>query len=127
MSTGAVPLTIGLALQACATPAPPPFGPISETQRHGYREQPHGEGAYTLLAVAPFNASAADARAVWERRAEELCPAGVSKRIIFRADKRESMGAAHYIEGGAGIASRSTQAFEVEGYVYCEANPGLDG
>jgi hypothetical protein len=121
--TVAALLTTGLllGLQACVTPAPPPYGPISETQPHGYRERAHEEGAYTLLAVAPFNASAADARAIWERRAQELCPEGVSKRIIFRADKKEIMGGAYYVAGGAGIASRSPRAFEVEGYVYCQA------
>lgn len=122
-STSAALLTSGLlllGLAACATPKPPVYGPISDTEPYGYRDRPNGEGAYTVLAKVPPHSSAAEARTFWERRAQELCPAGVSKQIVFRTERKESMLPAGYVYGGAGLSSRSTLAFEVEGYVYCK-------
>lgn len=121
--TTAALLTLGLllGLEACATPKPAAYGPIGEAEPYGYRDRSNGDGSYTLLTVAPAHSSVAEAQAFWERRAQELCPAGASKRIIFRAERKENMSPAGYVYGGAGLSSRATRAYEVEGYLYCNA------
>jgi hypothetical protein len=107
-------------LQACATPAPMAYGPISETVPHGYRDRPNRDGGHTVLVVAPPHTPVQEARAFWDRRAAELCPAGVAKAIVFRTDRKEIMAPAGYVQGGAGFSSRTPQAHEIEGYVYCK-------
>jgi hypothetical protein len=117
-------LALLLGLQACAAPKPPAYGPMSDTAPYGYRERSDSEGAYTLLSVVPAHSSASEARSFWERRAQELCPAGISKQIIFRSERKEALSPAGYVQGGAGLSSRATLAYEVEGYVYCSAPSG---
>jgi hypothetical protein len=116
-------LALGLlfGVEACATPKPAAYGPIGDAEPYGYKDRSNGDGSYTLLAVVPANSSVAEARAFWERRAQELCPTGVSKRIIFRAERKENMTPAGYVYGGTGFSSRMTRAYEVEGYLYCTA------
>lgn len=119
-------LALGLlwASEASSKPKPLAYGPIGEDAAYGYRERPNGENAYTLLIVAPRWSSIAEATAMWERRASDLCPAGVAKRIIFRSDRKERYVAAGYVYGSVGVSSRAPGAFEVEGYLYCKAGPG---
>ena len=117
----AAALLVTAGLQGCATPAPPVYGPISDTVRFGYRDRPNTDGGHTLLVVMPAHSGLADARAFWDRRAGELCPGGVAKRNIFRADRRELMAPAGYVHGSVGIGSRVAAGYEVEGYVYCNA------
>lgn len=109
-----------LSLQACATPKPFVYGPISEAEPYGYRDRPSSDGGRTLAVIVPAHSSLAEAKAAWERRALELCPGGISKRIIFRAERKEFMAGAAYVYRGIGSSSRSTTAHEVEGYVYCK-------
>ena len=116
-------LTAAGAAGACATPPPPVYGPISDTVRFGYRDRPNPDGGHTLLVVMPAHSGPADARVFWDRRAEELCPGGVAKRIIFRSDRKELMTPAGYVHGGAGVGMRVPTGHEVEGYVYCKAVP----
>ena len=120
--TGVALLALGaaLSLQACATPEPVAYGPIGETARYGYKDRPNPDGGHTLLVVMPPHAALAEARAFWDRRAEELCPGGVAKRNVFRAERKEAMLPAGYVHNGAGVSSRATMAHEVEGYVYCK-------
>jgi hypothetical protein len=113
-----------LALQACATPAPPVYGPIADKVVYGYRDHPSGDGGHTVLAVVPAHSSLKEAQAFWDRRAGELCPGGVAKRIVFRSERKEFMSAAPYVYSGTGFSSRATTAFEVEGYVYCKPPGG---
>lgn len=113
-------LAMALSLGACATPKPPVYGPISDTAPYGYKERSNPDGGYTLLAIVPAHSSVAEALSFWDKRAQELCPAGASKRNIFRSDRKEFLSRAGYVYGGAGISSRSTQAYEVEGYLYCK-------
>ena len=109
---------------ACVTPEPPVYGPISDTVRFGYKDRPNPDGGHTLLVVMPAHAALPDGRIFWNRRAEELCPAGVSKRNIFRSDRREHMAPAGYVHGSVGVGMRVPVGYEIEGYVYCkEAAP----
>ena len=105
---------------ACATPPPPVYGPISDTVRFGYRDRPNPDGGHTLLVVMPAHSGLGEARAFWDRRAEELCPGGVAKRNVFRSDRREYMAPAGYVHGSVGFGARVPAGFEVEGYVYCK-------
>lgn len=109
-----------LSLGACATPKPPVYGPIGDAEPYGYKDRANPDGGYTLLAIVPPHSSVAEASNFWDRRAQELCPAGVSKRIIFRSDRKEYLMPAGYVYRGAGFSSRLTQAYEVEGYLYCK-------
>lgn len=110
-----------LSLQACATPPPPVYGPMGDSQPYGYRDRSSGDGGLTLLAAVPAHSSLAEAMAFWERRARELCPGGIAKRIVFRAERREIMMPAGYVYRGVGMSSRATMGYEVEGYLYCNA------
>jgi hypothetical protein len=113
--------TAACALAACATPEPPAYAPISETVRFGYRDRPNADGGHTLLVVMPAHSKLADAHAYWERRAAELCPAGVAKRNVFRSDRKEHMAPAGYVHGSVGVGTRYPVGYEIEGYVYCKA------
>lgn len=120
---GAIAATASIALaavlQGCATPKPVVYGPISETTAFGYRDRPNPDGGHTLLVVLPGHSNAAEVRAFWERRAAELCPRGVERQMVFRADRRDTT----YINYGtqASVASRVWLTAELEGYVYCKA------
>ncbi len=109
-----------LFISACADVKPLVYGPIGDKTPYGYRDRPNPDGGHTLLAVVPAFSSLKEARAFWDRRADELCPDGVAKRIVFRTEREESMMSAPYVYQGAGVASRTTTGFEVEGYVYCK-------
>ncbi|MDP3748119.1 MAG: hypothetical protein Q8Q88_13840 [Phenylobacterium sp.] len=117
-------LALLLGLGACATPKPPVYGPIGDAEPYGYKDRSNADGGYTLLAIVPSHSSVAEASSFWDRRAQELCPAGVSKRIIFRSDRKEQLIPAGYVYGGAGISGRATRAYEVEGYLYCKVAIG---
>ena len=119
----ALTLAPALTLDACATPKPPVYGPIGDAQPFGYKDRPTGDGSFTLLTVVPAYASLTEAQAFWTRRAEELCPSGISRRIIFRVERKENMTPAGYVYGGTGVSSRFPLAYEVEGYLYCNATP----
>ncbi|HEX4711665.1 hypothetical protein [Phenylobacterium sp.] len=112
---------MALTLQACATPEPAAYGPIGEAVRYGYKDRANPDGGHTVLVVLPPQSPLAEARAYWDRRAGELCPGGVSKRIVFRSERNEVMSPAPYVQYGAGIGTRMTTAYELEGYVYCKA------
>ena len=117
-------LAVAGGVQGCATPQPPAYAPISDTVRFGYRDRPNPDGGHTVLVVMPAHSTLTDARAFWDRRAEELCPGGVNRRIVFRADRKELVGGAPYVHGGVGVGSRYPGGYEVEGYVYCkDASP----
>jgi hypothetical protein len=115
----AAALTAAAGVQACATPEPPPYSPMSDTAPFGYQDRPNPDGGHTLLVVMPAHASLADARGYWDRRADELCPGGVAKRNVFRAERRERMASATYVHGGVGVGGRYAAGHEIEGYVYC--------
>ncbi|WP_394761142.1 hypothetical protein [Phenylobacterium sp.] len=110
-----------LALQACATPEPAVYAPIGEAVQYGYKDRPNPDGGHTVLVVVPRQSSPTEARSFWDRRAEELCPGGVSKRIVFRSELKELMIPAGYVQYSAGFGSRLALGYEVEGYVYCKA------
>ncbi|MEO8113084.1 MAG: hypothetical protein ABI655_01800 [Phenylobacterium sp.] len=110
-----------LGLQACATPEPVAFGPIGEGARFGYSDRANPDGGHIVLVVMPSWSPPSDVRAYWDRRADELCPQGVSKRIVFRSERKENMLHASYVQYGASFSSRLTTAYELEGYVYCKA------
>jgi hypothetical protein len=110
-----------LTLQACATPEPAAYGPIGETVHYGYKDRANPDGGHTILVVLPPQSPLADASAYWDRRAEELCPGGVSKRIVFRSERKEIMSPAPYVQYSAGVSRRIATGSELEGYVYCKA------
>lgn len=110
-----------LSLQACAAPKPAVYGPIGEKVPHGYKERLNPDGGYTLLVIMPPYSPLSDGHAFWDRRAAELCPGGLAKRIVFRAERKQTFISAGYVYGGASVSSRAVTAFEVEGYVYCKA------
>ena len=114
LSSGAL-----LAIQACATPAPVVYGPMGPKSAFGYRDSPNPEGGHTVLVALPPQVSLTEARAFWDRRADELCPGGVAKRIVFRSERKEFMSHAPYVQYGAGVSSRLPTSYELEGYVYC--------
>ncbi|HEY0435187.1 MAG TPA: hypothetical protein VGC92_01005 [Phenylobacterium sp.] len=117
-----------LSLQACATPEPVVYGPIGEAVRFGYKDQGNADGGHTVLVVLPPQTQPGEARAYWDRRAEELCPGGVSKRIVFRSERKEIMSPAAYVQYTASFSSRIATAYELEGYVYCKvAAPAAKG
>ena len=119
----ASPLVLGmlLCLAACATPKPAEYGPITETVHFGYKDQANPDGGHTVLVALPPQTSLVDARAYWDRRADELCPGGVAKRNVFRSERKEFMSPAPYVQYSAGISSRIATGYELEGYVYCKA------
>jgi len=110
-----------LVLQGCATAAPAVYGPISAEVPYGYQDHPNPDGSHTVLVVMGGSASVPALRAFFDRRAAELCPAGVDRTNVFRVHASEYYASAPYVYGGAGIGSRSRMGVELEGYVYCKA------
>jgi hypothetical protein len=112
-----------LLLQGCATAKPAVYGPIGPEVPYGYRDRQNPDGGHTILVVMGGFQSVADLRGFFDRRAAELCPAGVERTNVFRVQANELYAHAPYVQGGAGIGSRSRQGVELEGYVYCK--PGV--
>lgn len=124
---GQVVLAVGLAaagllLQSCAT-KPAVYGPISAEVPYGYADRPNPDGSFTLLIKMPGTASVAELRSFFDRRAAELCTAGVDRTNVFRVTANEYYAAATYVYGSAGVGSRGRVGTEMEGYVYCKSAP----
>lgn len=109
----------GLLLQACAS-TPAVYGPITADVPHGYADRPSNDGGFTVLVRMPGNASVAVLRDFFDRRAAELCTAGVDRTNVFRVTANESYAPATYVYGSAGVGSRARVGTEMEGYVYCK-------
>lgn len=114
-------VALGLLL-GCAGPKPVPYGPIGDKVYSGYKDRQNADGGYTLLVVMPAYSAAGEIRAYWQRRAQELCPDGIKKQLIFRADK-DSYTSMPYVYGQASVGQRIYTGHELEGYVYCEGEP----
>lgn len=110
-----------LLLQGCATAPPVVYGPVGSEAQYGYKDRPNPDGGFTVLVLLPGHASAAELRSFFDRRAGELCEAGIDRTNVFRVHASEYYGSAPYVYGGAGIGSRSRMGVELEGYVYCKA------
>ena len=118
-------LAATLLLQGCVTATPAIYGPIGPEVPYGYKDRPNPDGGHTVLVVMAGHATAAELRGFFERRAAELCPAGLERTNIFRVQANEYYPGAPYVQGSAGVGSRSRVGVELEGYVYCK--PGPDG
>jgi hypothetical protein len=118
----AVLLAGAVLLQGCATAAKPAvYGPIGETQAYGYRDRKNPDGGHTVLVLVPAGFPASEARAWFDRRAGELCPGGVERSNVFRTQANE-----YTLRNYGGPPSAATRIFtssEMEGYVYCKAEP----
>lgn|GEM_PF-2090848 len=112
----------GLLLQACTT-KPAVYGPISAEVPHGYSDRAGKDGGFTVLIKMPGNASPPMLKDFFDRRAAELCAAGVDRINVFRVTASEYYAGATYVYGGAGVGSRSRVGTEMEGYVYCKPDP----
>ena len=114
----------GLLLQACVTMEPVVYGPIGPEAPYGYSDRRNPDGGFTVRVMMPGYAAPAELRVFFDRRAGELCPAGVARTNVFQIMARESFTSAPYVYGGAGVGSRARVGVELEGYVYCK--PGSD-
>ena len=112
-----------LLLQGCVTATPAVYGPIGPEVPYGYKDRPNPDGGHTVLVVMAGHAAAAELRVFFDRRAAELCPAGVERTNIFRVQANEYYADAPYVYGGAGVGSRARVGVELEGYVYCKPGP----
>ena len=112
-----------LLLQGCATATPAVYGPIGPEVPYGYKDRPNTDGGHTVLVVMAGHATAAELRVFVERRAAELCPAGIDRTNVFRVQANEYYADAPYVQGSAGVGSRSRVGVELEGYVYCKPVP----
>lgn len=124
---GHVVLGIGLTaaslfLQACTT-TPVVYGPISAEVPHGYSDRPSSDGGFTVLVRMPGSASPPVLKDFFDRRAAELCAAGVDRTNVFRVTANEYYAHAAYVYGSAGVGGRSRVGTELEGYVYCKPAP----
>ncbi len=113
-----------LLLQGCVTAKPVVYGPIGPEVPHGYSDRQNPDGGYTVLVAMPGYSSPTDLRAFFDRRAGELCTAGVERTNVFRVHASEYYSDAPYVYGSAGVSSRSRVGVLLEGYVYCK--PGSD-
>jgi hypothetical protein len=109
-----------LLLQGCVSYTPAVYGPIGAEVPYGFKDRPNPDGGHTILVVMAGFQTVADLRGFFDRRAAELCPAGVERSNVFRVQANEYFSSAPYVQGGAGIGSRSRQGVELEGYVYCK-------
>lgn len=119
-------LVVGLAasallLQGCVTAKPVVYGPIGPEASYGYKDRSNPDGGFVVLVAMPGYSTPADLRAFFDRRAGELCPAGIARSNVFRVHASEYFADAQYVYGGAGTSSRSRVGVELEGYVYCKA------
>lgn len=119
---GAGLAAVGLLLQAC-TLKPVVYGPVGPEAPYGYSDRKNPDGGYTVLVTMPGYSTSADLRAFFDRRAGELCLAGVERTNVFRVHASEYYSSAPYVYGSAGVSSRSRVGVELEGYVYCKAGP----
>lgn len=120
-----VGLAATLLLQGCVTATPAIYGPIGPEVPYGYKDRPNPDGGHTVLVIMAGHATVAELRGFFERRAAELCPAGLERTNIFRVQANEYYAAAPYVYGSAGVGSRSRMGVELEGYVYCKAGPDV--
>lgn len=112
----------GLLLQACATANPVVYGPISPEAPHGYRDRQNPDGGFTVLVAMPGQASTDDLRAFFDRRAGELCLAGIARTNVFRMTARDQT-YVNYAAQYPTVAHRYRTGVELEGYVYCKPEP----
>lgn len=112
-------LAAGLLLQGCAT-APVVYGPIGPEAPYGYGDLKNPDGGFTVLVRMPGHASVPMLRDFFDRRAAELCVAGVTRSNVFRVTANEYYANATYVYGGVGVGSRGRVGAEMEGYVYCK-------
>jgi hypothetical protein len=121
--TGLALTLLGASTLAACTTKPIVYGPIGEKMVYGYSERPNtGEGESGegfVLTVRVPTAQAPDARPFFDRRAAELCPAGVAKTNIFRADKPSIYSSTY--SNGVSTSYRAFVHVELEGYVYCRS------
>lgn len=110
-----------LLLQGCVTYKPTVYGPIGPEAPYGYRDRQNPDGGHTVLVVMGGHESATYLRVFFDRRAAELCPAGVERSNVFRVQAKEVYIPATYVQGAATIGSRSLGGIELEGYVYCKS------
>lgn len=99
-------LLAGVAIGLLAGCAPVQYAPIGKSL-FGYQDRPNPDGGHTVLSVAP---TIDMVREFWDRRAIELCPHGVLKKNIFRAD-RATLHTQYGDQPGH---------FIMEGYAYCK-------
>jgi hypothetical protein len=109
----------GLSLQACAS-KPFVYGPVGPKAPFGYTDRQNADGGFTVLMKMPANGSPAELRANFDRRAGELCPAGVARTNVFRVTHDGYNAPAPAVYGSVGIGQRVWTGAELEGYVYCK-------
>jgi len=117
---GAGLIAAGLILQGCATARPVVYGPIGPEAPYGYRDRQNPDGGFTVLVAMPGYSSPAELRAFFDRRAGEVCPAGVGRSNVFRLTASDQT----YVNYGSpypSVGSRVRTGVELEGYVYCRS------
>lgn len=124
MSPRGLLLAATLILAGCAT-KPVVYGPIGPETPNGYQDRQNPDGGFTVLVAMPGTAAPAELRAFFDRRAAELCPAGIERTNVFRMN-RGGYTTSGYVYQGVGLASRVWTGTELEGYVYCKPAPKAD-
>ena len=119
LGTGLV--AAALLMQGCATAAPAVYGPIGAEAPYGYSDHENPDGSHTVLVVMAGNATVAALREFFDRRATELCPAGLERTNVFRVHADEYYASAPAVYGGAGFGTRGRLGVHLEGYVYCKS------
>jgi hypothetical protein len=107
-----------LLMQGCAT-KPVLYGPIGPDVPYGYKDHPNADGGFTVLVDMPGTSAPAELRAFFDRRAAELCPAGVDRTNVFKMQHSDYT-AVNYGSQYPSVASRVWTGSELEGYVYCK-------
>lgn len=114
----------GLLMQACVAAGPVVYGPISPEAPHGYRDRQNPDGGFTVLIAMPGQASTIDLRAFFDRRAAELCPAGIARTNVFRITVSDQT-YVNYASQYPSVASRYRTGVQLEGYVYCKSGSDI--
>jgi hypothetical protein len=85
------------------------YGPSGQKPyaRYAYSEQPNGDRRYILAVTGPGNADMATMKAMWERRAQELCGNTDYSRAMYRAERAGY----YYGYGGAAPGAPVLQGF----------------
>jgi hypothetical protein len=70
------------------------YGPAGQKPyaRYAYSEQPNGDARYILTMAGPLDAEMAVMKAMWEKRAQELCGNTTYSKAMYRADRTSFYG-----------------------------------
>jgi hypothetical protein len=106
-------------LSACATVDEPlQYGPIGTGgYGYGYQDSANQDGSFTVVVITPNDGLG---RQFFERRAEELCPAGIAQQSIFRVQQRLEMATGYSGTVVSGVYQGSTYTYPTYGAIMVE-------